>query len=154
MTTAAQVMDRALKLLVVAGSESSLSADMSDDFIFAMNTFMAELESNTYLDTSVTPNVTYGVDFGWTEVETTSDVLTVSAGVIRSLIYTMAVEVAPEYGVVPSAEVINGARKGLSTMLRLGSTHRATCLPETLPIGSGNEDDGMNYGSGHFYPTE
>jgi len=150
--TAEQVMNRTLKLIIVAGGESSIPGDMSDDFVYAMNKFVAELEANTWIDTTVTPNVTYGIDLGYTAVSAVSETLTIDDGMVRPLINALAGEMAPEYGVVLPPELAARARQGRRTLLRMAKTDKGTAFSSRLPRGSGNENDGTNYAStGNFY---
>lgn len=137
--TAEQLMNRSLKQLIVAGSESSVSAADAGDFIVALNAFVDELESKS------------GVDLTWTTVTSIGDTLTSPGSVFRALAALMAIEMAPEYGATVAPETIYQAKQGLDTIYRVCTTKTAQSFPATLPLGSGNEDDGANYGDGNFY---
>ena len=153
MATVRQVMDKTLKILIVAGAESSVSDSDAEDFIFALNNYMNDLEGQQYIDTTVTPNVTYGINFSWTDVDSLSDTVGIGAAGIRGLCYCLAYELAPEYGVALTPHLERLYRDGYASLLRVGRNLKTTLLPETLPQGSGNEDDGVNYErSGHFFP--
>lgn len=153
MATVQQVMDKTLKILVVAGAESSISNSDAEDFIFTLNNYMQDLEGQQYVDTTVTPNVTYGMNFNWTDVDDVSDTVPIGAAGIRGLCYCLAYELAPEYGVALTPHLERLYRNGYASLIRVGRNMKDTQLPETLPQGSGNEDDGVNYErSGHFFP--
>lgn len=153
MATVQEVMDKTLKILIVAGAESSISSSDAEDFIFTLNNYMNDLEGQQYVDTTVTPNVTYGINYNWADVDSLTDTVAVGAAGIRGLCYCLAYELAPEYGVQLTAHLQSLYRKGYESLLRVGRSMKVTQLPETLPQGSGNEDDGVNYErSGHFFP--
>ena len=150
--TVQQCMNRSLKMLVAIGAESSVSASDSEDYIFALNNFMAEMESGQYDVTEDSVTTTYGIDLGWTEVDSVSDTVTIPRGGIEGLCACMAFRLASEYGVVVTPDLAKQASDGLTTLIRIGQNLQGATYPTTLPFGSGNEDDGANYGSGHFYP--
>ena len=138
MATVAQVAKAALQRILVQASESSLEPDEYQDFIFAMNNYMSQLDAQ-------------GVSLGYTEVENLADEVTIPAGALRGLIANMAIEVSPDYGGVISQGLVVAAQQGLQTMKLLGQRIGKTALPSTLPIGSGNEDQQWGI-SGAFYP--
>ena len=120
--------------------EAPLEADEYQDFIFAMNNYMAQLDAQ-------------GISLGYTEVSDLGDEVTIPTGALRGLIANMAIEVSPDYGGVISQGLIAAAQQGLQSMRILGQRIQASKNPSTLPLGSGNED--MLYGySGHFYPDQ
>ena len=138
MATVAQVAKAALQRILVQASEAALEPDEYQDFIFAMNNYMAQLDAQ-------------GISLGYTEVSDLGDTVTIPTGALRGLIANMAIEVSPDYGGVVSDGLVLAARQGLQTMRTIGQRIRASALPSTLPLGSGNEDEswGLN---GHFYP--
>jgi len=138
MATVAQVAKAALQRILVQASEAALEPDEYQDFIFAMNNYMAQLDAQ-------------GISLGYTEVSDLGDTVTIPTGALRGLIANMAIEVSPDYGGVVSEGLVLAARQGLQTMRTIGQRIRASALPSTLPLGSGNEDEswGLN---GHFYP--
>jgi len=140
MATVAQVAKAALQRILVQASEAPLEPDEYQDFIFAMNNYMAQLDAQ-------------GISLGYTEVSDLGDTVTIPTGALRGLIANMAIEVSPDYGGVVSEGLALAARQGLQTMRTIGQRIRSTQLPCTLPLGSGNEDE--SYGiSGHFYPDQ
>ena len=137
MATVAQVAKASLQKILVQASEAPIEASESQDFIFAMNTFMLALDAQ-------------GVTLGYTEVSNLGDDVTIPTGALRGLIYNMAIEVAPDYDATVSAALAQAARDGMQTMRTIGQTIGATKFPSTLPIGSGNE--GFGVCTTHFYP--
>jgi hypothetical protein len=140
MATVAQVAKAALQRILVQASEAALEPDEYQDFIFAMNNYMAQLDAQ-------------GVTLGYTEVSDLGDEVTVPTGALRGIIANMAIEVAPDYGGVVSEGLVKAAREGMQTMRTIGVRMGKTALPATLPIGSGNEDESFGM-SGHFYPDQ
>ncbi len=137
MATVAQVAKAALGAILVQGSESPLEADEYQDFIFAMNNYMASLAAK-------------GVNLGYTNVSNLGDTVTVPAGALTGLIANMAIQSVPYYGGVVTPELALTAREGMQAMRQLGQIITPTRFPSTLPIGSGNEDSTYGYSS-HFY---
>jgi len=138
MATVAQVAKAALQRILVQASEAPLEADEYQDFIFAMNNFMAQLDAQ-------------GISLGYTVVSDLGDDVTIPTGALRGLIANMAIEVSPDYGGVVTEALAIAAREGLKTMRMLGQRIQATRYPGTLPVGSGNESIGFGYNM-HFYP--
>lgn len=103
-----------------------MEPDEYQDFIFAMNLFMTDLDAR-------------GVALGYTVVSDLGDEVTIPTGALRGLIYNMAIEVAPDYNGVVTPECREIAAKGLQTMELLGQSVPTSNYPSTLPIGSGNE---------------
>lgn len=136
MATVEQVAKAALQRILVQGSEAQFEADEYQDFIFAMNNFMAALDAD-------------GVQLGYTAVSNLSDTVTIPTGALRGLIANMAVEVAPDYGGVVSEALAVQAVNGLKTMRLLGQSVPSSRYPGTLPRGSGNY---WEYQSTPFYP--
>lgn len=138
MATAAQVVKASLQRILVQASEAPIEASEAQDFIFAMNNYMLDLDAR-------------GVTLGYTEVDDLGDEITIPSGALRGLIANMAVEVAPDYDGTVTDALAKSAREGLNTMRLLGQTMPESEYPSTLPIGSGNEDCAGRRTS-HFYP--
>ncbi len=139
MATASQVVKASLQRILVQASDAPIEADEAQDFIFAMNNFMLDLDAS-------------GISLGYTEVSSLGDEITIPTGALRGLIANMAIEVAPDYGGEISQGLQVAALEGMKTMRRLGRFIVSSTLPSTLPIGSGNE-----WGAGrrsHFYPDQ
>lgn len=138
MTTAAQLVKAIAQEILVQASEAPIEADESNDIIFALNSFMFDLDAN-------------GVSLGYTEVTDLGNQITVPAGAIRGIVANVALEIAPQFGVPIPAYLPQKARDGMDTLRRLGITLQPSSYGATLPIGSGNEYD---YFNSHFYPDE
>lgn len=123
--TVEQVLRPALQELLVQGSETPLEADEYRDTIFALNTWMADLEAR-------------GVDLGYTTVDSLSDAVTVPDGAIMGIVSNLALLIAPQFGAVPSNELYRKAKRGMNTIYKLGQTIVDSEYPCTLPRGSGN----------------
>ena len=123
--TVEQVIRPALQELLVQGSETPLEADEYRDTIFALNTWMADLEAR-------------GVDLGYTTVDSLSDVVTVPDGAIMGIVSNLALLIAPQFGAMPSNELYRKAKRGMNTIYKLGQVIIDSEYPHTLPRGSGN----------------
>jgi hypothetical protein len=126
MATVAQVAKASLLEILVQASEQTLQGDEYEDYIFALNNYMAELEAR-------------GIVLGYTAVANLSDVLTVAAGAIDPIVNIMAVRVAPQYGGIVSPDLAQKARDGADTLRLLGQTIIATELPVNLPYSVADE---------------
>ncbi len=140
MATFAQVAKASLQRILVQASEAPLEPDEYQDYIFALNNYMAQLDAQ-------------GIVLGYTEVTDLGDEITVPTGALRGIIANMAIEVSPDFGGVVSEGLVKAAREGMNTMRTIGGRMGPTALPSTLPIGAGNEDDSFGI-SGHFYPDQ
>ena len=89
MATVAQVAKAALQRILVQASEAPLEADEYQDFIFAMNNYMAMLDAA-------------GISLGYTVVNDLADEVTIPTGALRGLIANLAIEVSPDYGGIVS----------------------------------------------------
>ena len=136
MATAGQVVRAILQEIVVQAAEQPLTASETSDTIFAMNTFMTELDAN-------------GVKLGYTIIESSADTITIPAGAINGLIKNVALQVAPQFDVNAPQALLAQARKGLKVMTNLGINLVPMQFPNTLPVGSGNERGDFN--DQHFF---
>ena len=90
-----------------------------------------------------------GVTLGYTIVNSPNDPITIPYGAINGLIYNLALHLATTYDVAVGPELAVKAANGLRIMTRIATQIIPSSFPDTLPIGSGNEDDSVqNY---HFY---
>lgn len=126
MATVAQVAAASLKRILVQGADAPLEADEYQDFIFALNNYMLDLDAS-------------GITLGYTAVSTLGDEVTVPTGALRGIIANMAIEVAPDYNGQISPGLVKAAKDGLQTMRLIGQTIPTTAFPSTLPRGSGND---------------
>lgn len=136
MATAAQVIKAALQRILVQASEAELEPDEYQDAIFAMNNLALAWDAQ-------------GITLGYTEILDLGDDVTVPVGALRGLIANLAVEVAPDYGGTVTPALAQQALAGFKALLHLGTRLGQTQYPNTLPIGSGNEDN--TYINWHFY---
>lgn len=136
MATVEQIAKASLQRIIVQGSESPLNPDDYQDFIFALNNYMTDLDAQ-------------GVALGYTVVNDLSDQVTIPVGALRGVIANMAIEVAPDYGGFVSPELALQAQQGMNAMRRLGKSSPRTQYPSTLPRGSGNY---YEYSTNPFYP--
>ena len=83
MATVAQVAKASLQRILVQASEAPLEPDEYQDYIFALNNYMAQLDAQ-------------GVMLGYTVVDSLGDEVTVPTGALRGIIANMAIEVAPD----------------------------------------------------------
>ena len=130
MATVAQVAKASLQRILVQASEADLEPDEYQDFIFAMNNYMAALESD-------------GVCLGYSPVSDLGDEVTVPDGAIEGIIDNMAIKAAPDYSGVVTEDLRISASNGLKVMRKLGQLTRQTKLPSNLPLGSGNYAHGV-----------
>lgn len=136
MATAAQVIKAALQKIIVQASEAELEPDEFEDTIFTMNNYMLDLDAS-------------GIALGYTVVTTIGDEVTIPVGALRGLIYNLAIEAAPEFSGVVTAEVREIARAGLNTMRKLGVSLGDMAFPSTLPRGTGND---LHHFVSRYYP--
>lgn len=138
MATVQQVADASFNWILERDSVAPVSSGEVNDYIFAMNNFMAGLEAENVI-------------LGYTPVALSTDDVTVPAGALRGLIANMAVELAPSYDGDVTPRLNDIAITGLNQMRILGQTLEDMLYPRTLPIGSGNEYDSGNLLISHFY---
>ena len=137
MATVAQVAKASLQRILVQGADAPLQADEYDDYIFALNNWMLDLDAS-------------GITLGYTEVSDLGDELTVPTGALRGIIANMAIEVAPDYNGQITPGLQKAAIEGMQTLRLIGQTVPTSSYPSTLPVGSGNEDE-ATYSTSKFY---
>ena len=125
LTTAGDVISRALKAILVEGSESPPEADEYDDAIDELNSYMDSLEAD-------------GLSIGFNRVCNVADIVTVPNGAIRGIVANLAIELAPMFGGKISQALIRKAEEGKNSIRRIARTKRKVQYPITLPRGSGN----------------
>ena len=139
MASAAQVLKAALQEILVQDSEAPLQAAEYQDAVFAMNNYMFALDAN-------------GLSLGYTEVTGIGDTITVPPGAIQGMVANIAIMLAPQFGRPITQELALKARTGMQAMINLGVDTPILSLPDTLPIGSGNEDPESAWNDYRFYP--
>jgi len=136
---AGEVASDILLELVVLGAEADLEASEIQSTIRYMNRYMTMLDAK-------------GLSLGYTKVNTVNDDITIPDGAIMGMIKNVALMLAPQYGAVVTAELMQAANEGLKAIRNLAIDLQPTKYPSTLPIGSGNEWQGIEWS--HFYPDE
>ena len=136
MATVAKIANASLKRILVAGDEADYEPSEYQDYIFALNNYMLALDAE-------------GISLGYTEVSDIGDEVTVPVGALRGIIANMAIEVAPDYNGQVSPGLMVAAKAGMDAMRKLGQRMPTSSYPSTLPIGSGNYDNGY---IDPFYP--
>jgi len=147
MATVLDIVTGALQLLEVRTAESPVTATEANDGLTALNDMMNEWNVD-------------GINVGYETLDSTTDELFVDLGSIGAIKSNLAVYIAPEYGRIVSPDLADRAdrsKKSVRHSIPLNSSE----FPDTLPIGSGNEDtffdsDGDtpgNFNSSRFYPV-
>ncbi len=147
MATVLDIVTGALKLLEVRVAESAITPSESQDGLEALNDMMNEW-------------IVDGIDVGYEALTDTDDEIFVSLGAIGAMKANLAIYIAPEYGRTPSAALIARARRS-KISLRASIPLNPAQFPDTLPVGSGNEDDHFssdgdapgNLRDSRFYPS-
>jgi hypothetical protein len=129
--TAETIISSALLDIGVRASESPLEPDEYADAMRYLNRMMASYAVE-------------GVNIGYTRVSTLADPITVPDGAIDGMIANLAIRLHPQFA--PSTDQISlalaqAAEDGKIVLLSLGiDSIGPTAFPDTLPIGSGNQD--------------
>lgn len=145
--TVGKIVSDALMMLGVRVGESPITAAEAVDGLFTLNDMLAEWSVD-------------GIDIGYEALDETTDVVNVIPGGVAAIKPNLAIYMAPEYGRVVTEALFRrakSAKRAIRSSIRL----RRTQYPDTLPIGSGNEDsnfvaDGDKAGllrSSRFYPS-
>lgn len=139
METAKEVIEDALQeILVQAIEQPVLPVDFNKAARY-MNRMMAEFEAD-------------GIVLGYINVDSANDEITIPDGAINGLIYNLALSLAGSYGVALKPDLAIKAKECKETMVKLSVNIPSTDLPETLPVGSGNE--GNSTFRNNFYSIE
>lgn len=91
-----------------------------------------------YLNRMMNTFFSLGIDLGYTQVKSPSDLLTVPDGAVEGVIFNLALRLSTSYDIAVNPSLSESARIGLKAMRRLGVRHRETRFPATMPRGSGN----------------
>ena len=146
MATVTEVVTGALQLLEIRTAEAAIEANEAEDGLVSLNDMMNEWNVD-------------GIDVGYESLDEIDDELYVDLGALGAIKANLAVYIAPEYGrmVTPAlAARAKSSKRSLRGSIKLNPSE----YPDTLPIGSGNEDnyyspDGDSPGNtrdSHFYP--
>lgn len=105
-----------------------------------------------YLNRMMTALNARGVDLGYTEVTNLGDDITIPAGANEGVLFLLARTLWNQYsedGTPVPALLVANADAGLDTLLHIAVNVGPTEYPDTLPVGSGNEND--SHTTSHFY---
>jgi hypothetical protein len=120
MATAGDIVESALKRILVQAADAPLASDETADALDALNRMMSSWEA-------------INIRLGYTPVDNVSDSVTVPSGAIRGIVSNLAIEIAPDYGVEIHPGLLQQAREGMRSIRRLGLVRRETTLPPSLP---------------------
>lgn len=138
METANSVIKDALQEILVQANEQPVQSVDFTTAVRYLNRMMAAWAAN-------------GLPLGYTKVANAADPITVPDGAIEGIVFNLALRLSTQYDIQFAPELKSNAAEGLKTIRRIAVTRKATPLPCTLPIGSGNEQDSW-YRYTHFYP--
>ncbi len=147
MATALDVITKAHVLLGIRAAESPLEPNEAEDGLESLNDMLNEWNIEN-------------IDIGFETVDDLQDELFVDTGTEGAIKSNLAVYIAPEYGRIVSdalARRASTSKKAVRGSLSL----RPLEFPDTLPIGSGNEqnnrvpdgDKGGGQIGRRFYPS-
>jgi len=147
MATVTEIVTGALQLLEVNTAETAITAPEAEDGLVSLNDMMNEWNVD-------------GIDVGYETLDDVDDPLSVNLGSIGAIKANLAIYIAPEYGRTPNQTLMERARRSKKS-LRASIPLNSSEFPDTLPIGSGNEDnhfvaDGDSPGNlrdSRFYPS-
>jgi len=125
--TVTEIVSGALRLLEVKTSESAITPDEVADGLVALNDMMNEWNVD-------------GINIGYETLADADDELFVTLGSIGAIKAGLAVYIAPEYGRVVTPELALRAKRSKRS-LRASIPLNQSAYPDTLPVGSGNEDN-------------
>lgn len=137
--TAGDIVKDALMEITVLGAEAPVEPVDAQGAVRYLNRMMAAFDAD-------------GIDLGYTEVDSFSDLITTPAGANAGMVAQLAVILWDQFSdgqPVPST-LLQRAISGKNTMRNLAVTVNASEYPDTLPVGSGNEGDHTSVS--HFYP--
>ena len=140
MKTGQTVVNDILQEILVQGSEQAIQAVDAQTAIRYMNRFMASLSAQ-------------GISLGYTNITSLADSITIPDGAIEGLIYGTALRLVSTYDIQPNQFLQQNARDGLKAMRDLAVIVRPSIMPCTLPVGSGNEQNGT-FNNNHFFSCE
>ena len=122
-TTAGDLIRRALFLILVDASESTLQADEYASGLDLLNAYMDDLEAK-------------GVRLGYQHVCNISDIVSIPNGAMRGVAANLAIDLAPMFGGKITAALIKQADEGLKTLYRIGVKVGISMYPATMPFES------------------
>ena len=147
MPTVTEIVSGALLLLEVRTAESAITSAEAEDGLNSLNDMMNEWNVD-------------GINVGYETLDNIEDQVYVDLGSIGAIKANLAVYIAPEYGRLVSAALEKRAKfskRSLRASIKLNPSE----YPDSLPIGSGNEDNNYvadgdspgNLRTSKFYPA-
>ena len=127
METVTEVVSGALRLLEVRTAESAITPEEAQDGLTALNDMMNEWNVD-------------GIDIGYETLDEVEDELFVTLGSLGAIKSNLAIYIAPEYGRIVTPALIERAKRSKRS-LRASIPLNRSQYPDSLPIGSGNEDN-------------
>ncbi len=127
MATVTEIVEGALELLEVNTAETPITAKEVEDGRVSLNDMMNEWNIN-------------GINVGYETLDDADDELFVDLGAIGAIKANLAIYIAPGYGRTVGDELRRRARRSKRS-LRGSIDLKPTEFPDSLPIGSGNEDN-------------
>lgn len=127
MATVTEIVSAAVRLLEVKTAESAITPVEVEDGLEALNDMMNEWNVD-------------GINVGYETLDDADDELFVTLGSLGAIKANLAVYIAPEYGRVVTDELFDRAKRSKRS-LRASIPLNASQYPDSLPIGSGNEDN-------------
>lgn len=123
---ASQLVKLILQEDVVQASEAPIEPSEAQDTLAAINNWMFEQAAS-------------GLNVGFTELKDLGDEVTVPLGALNPMVKNIGVQVAIQYGsvITPSQQI--QADNSLRTLELIAVTLDPVSLPDTMPVGSGNE---------------
>ncbi len=125
-TSASELITDALTKILVAARERPIRPEQMNEGIRYLNRMMAAFDAR-------------GISLGYTIVENEADEITVPIGALEGICANLSIRLAPIYNMRVSVELAKEAKDGMNAMLDIAVKVEPTCLPPTMPIGSGNE---------------
>ena len=122
MTTASDIVNSALGLILTRSANIPLEADEMQDGIIGLNDMMAS----------------WNLALGYKDVSSSSDTITSPAYANLAIKENLAIHLAPGFGGIVDADLRLNARKSKSALLRIVVNIGPAKMPRTLPRGTGN----------------
>lgn len=134
---AGELVTDALEEIIVQSDEAPIEQSEGRAAIRALNDMMMSYEAR-------------GINLGYTVVTSLADDITVPLGAVRWMKLQLAIEMAPRYNATVDNVLLMKVKDAYQAALNLSYDSIQSEYPSTLPIGSGNDSQGIS--SGHFYP--
>lgn len=126
MATAADIIKGALRRIQVISAETPIEADEIQDGLEDLNDWGSSLEVGT-------------IQLGFVPLADTGDTITIPREAESMYKDNLAIYMAGQYGSPVAQTLIQSASKSMTMVLNAFQRPINPALPDTLPIGSGNE---------------